>query len=157
MTEFRLPFMPLVTSNPSVAAASATPASGPVTLRIEPPHGLFNLHLAELWAYRELLYFLVWRDVKVRYKQTVIGVLWVVLQPLLTMGVFTIFFGRLAKLPSEWPSLSRFLFRCACSLDIFLDGAAELHECRCGQPERDHEGLFPAAGVAGCGCFFWAG
>lgn len=93
--------MPLVTSNPSVAAASATPASGPVTLRIEPPHGLFNLHLAELWAYRELLYFLVWRDVKVRYKQTVIGVLWVVLQPLLTMGVFTIFFGRLAKLPSN--------------------------------------------------------
>jgi lipopolysaccharide transport system permease protein len=70
-------------------------------MRIEPPCGLFNLHLGELWAYRELLYFLVWRDVKVRYKQTVIGVLWVVLQPLLTMGVFTLIFGRLAKLPSN--------------------------------------------------------
>jgi lipopolysaccharide transport system permease protein len=60
-----------------------------------------ELRLAEVWQYRELLYFFVWRDVKVRYKQTVIGVLWVVIQPLMTMGVFTIFFGRLAKLPSQ--------------------------------------------------------
>ncbi len=72
-----------------------------MSMRIEPPRGLFDLHLRELWAYRELLYFFVWRDVKVRYKQTFIGVLWVVLQPLLTMGVFTLFFGRLAKLPSD--------------------------------------------------------
>jgi len=57
--------------------------------------------MRELWEYRELLYFFVWRDVKVRYKQTVIGVAWVILQPLMTMGVFTIFFGRLAKLPSQ--------------------------------------------------------
>jgi lipopolysaccharide transport system permease protein len=70
-------------------------------MRIEPPRGLFGLHLGELWANRELLYFFVWRDVKVRYKQTVIGVVWVVLQPLMTMGVFTVFFGRLAKLPSQ--------------------------------------------------------
>jgi homopolymeric O-antigen transport system permease protein len=73
----------------------------PATVLIEPPHGWLDLRLADVWEYRELLYFFVWRDVKVRYKQTVIGVLWVVLQPLLTMGVFTIFFGRLAKLPSE--------------------------------------------------------
>src|SRR5215471_2349724 len=70
-------------------------------IRIEPPRGLLELRLAEVWQYRELLYFFVWRDVKVRYKQTVIGVLWVVIQPLMTMGVFTIFFGRLAKLPSQ--------------------------------------------------------
>jgi lipopolysaccharide transport system permease protein len=70
-------------------------------VRIEPPRGLLELRLRELWEYRELLYFFVWRDVKVRYKQTVIGVAWVILQPLMTMGVFTIFFGRLAKLPSE--------------------------------------------------------
>jgi lipopolysaccharide transport system permease protein len=74
---------------------------GAVSMLIEPPRGLFNLSLGEVWTYRELLYFFVWRDVKVRYKQTAIGVLWVVLQPLLTMGVFTIFFGRLAKLPSN--------------------------------------------------------
>jgi hypothetical protein len=71
------------------------------TVRIEPPRGLFELRFGEVWAYRELLYFFVWRDVKIRYKQTVIGVAWVVLQPLLRMGVFTIFFGRLAKLPSD--------------------------------------------------------
>ncbi len=89
-----------MTSNPSVAAPAKL-ASASVSMRIEPPSGLFDLHLRELWAYRELLYFFVWRDVKVRYKQTFIGVLWVVLQPLLTMGVFTLFFGRLAKLPSD--------------------------------------------------------
>jgi lipopolysaccharide transport system permease protein len=72
-----------------------------VTVRIEPPHGWLELRLADVWQYRELLYFFVWRDVKVRYKQTVIGVAWVVLQPIMTMGVFTLFFGRLAKLPSD--------------------------------------------------------
>jgi lipopolysaccharide transport system permease protein len=71
------------------------------TVRIEPPRGLFELRFGEVWAYRELLYFFVWRDVKIRYKQTAIGVLWVVLQPVLTMLVFTLFFGRLAKLPSQ--------------------------------------------------------
>ena len=71
------------------------------TVRIEPPSGLFELRFGEVWAYRELLYFFVWRDVKIRYKQTAIGVLWVVLQPVLTMLVFTLFFGRLAKLPTD--------------------------------------------------------
>ena len=76
-------------------------ASTSPPIRIEPPRGLFELRLREVWAYRELLYFLVWRDVKIRYKQTAIGVLWVVLQPILNMLVFTLVFGRLAKLPSE--------------------------------------------------------
>ncbi|HVH71033.1 MAG TPA: ABC transporter permease [Candidatus Dormibacteraeota bacterium] len=75
--------------------------SAPPAIRIEPPRGLFELRLREVWAYRELLYFFVWRDVKVRYKQTAIGVLWVVLQPVLNMLVFTLVFGRLAKLPSD--------------------------------------------------------
>ncbi len=75
--------------------------SAPATVRIEPPRGWLELRLHEVWQYRELIYFFVWRDVKVRYKQTVIGIVWVVLQPLMTMGVFTIFFGRLAKLPSQ--------------------------------------------------------
>lgn len=66
-----------------------------------PPRGWLELRLDEVWQYRELLYFFVWRDVKIRYKQTAIGVLWVVLQPLLTMLVFTLFLGRLARLPSE--------------------------------------------------------
>ena len=59
------------------------------------------LNLLDIWQYRELLYFMVWRDVKVRYKQTVLGASWAVLQPLLTMIIFTIFFGRLAGIPSD--------------------------------------------------------
>src|ERR1700733_11711025 len=70
-------------------------------VRIEAHRGLLDLRLREVWDYRELLYFFIWRDVKVRYRQTVIGVVWVVLQPLFTMGAFTLFFGRLAKLPSQ--------------------------------------------------------
>ncbi len=102
--------MVTVTSNPSVAAPLGSSASGPFTVRIEPPHGLFALRLREIWDYRELLYFFVWRDVKVRYKQTAIGILWVVLQPLLTMLVATLFFGRLAKLPSQGLPYSVFCF-----------------------------------------------
>ncbi|HWQ03305.1 MAG TPA: ABC transporter permease, partial [Candidatus Nitrosotenuis sp.] len=67
---------------------------------IAPPRGLFHLDWAEIWAHRELLYFFVWRDLKVRYKQTLIGAAWAVLQPVATMAVFTLFFGRLAKMPS---------------------------------------------------------
>jgi lipopolysaccharide transport system permease protein len=95
----QLLFMSSVTSNPSIPAAK--PARSSLNLRIEPTRGLFDLRLGELWAYRELLYFFIWRDVKIRYKQTLIGVVWVVLQPLLTMLVATLFFGRLAKLPSQ--------------------------------------------------------
>ena len=70
-------------------------------IRIEPSHGWVSLRLHELWDYRELLYFLVWRDVKVRYKQTVLGAAWAILQPVMAMLVFTVFFGRLAKMPSD--------------------------------------------------------
>ena len=93
--------MASLTSNQTVIAPLTEQSASNSVIRIEPPRGWFNLRLKELWNYRELLYFLVWRDVKVRYKQTVIGIAWVVLQPLMTMGVFTIFFGRLAKLPSD--------------------------------------------------------
>jgi lipopolysaccharide transport system permease protein len=93
--------MALTSSHPTAALPTAGPPDHSITTRIEPPRGWFDLRLKELWNYRELLYFFVWRDVKVRYKQTAIGVVWVVLQPLLTMLVFTIFFGKLAKLPSQ--------------------------------------------------------
>ena len=93
--------MATVTTPPQSAAPQLPHASVPTIVRIEPPHGWLELRLAEVWEYRELLFFLIWRDVKIRYAQTVVGVIWVVLQPLMTMGVFTIFFGRLAKLPSQ--------------------------------------------------------
>jgi lipopolysaccharide transport system permease protein len=69
--------------------------------RIEPSKGWISLGLKDLWQYRELLFFLAWRDIKVRYKQTAIGAAWAVIQPLFTMLVFTVFFGRLAKVPSD--------------------------------------------------------
>jgi homopolymeric O-antigen transport system permease protein len=69
-------------------------------VRITARRGWLALDLSELWVYRELLYFFVWRDIKVRYKQTVIGATWAVLQPVLTMIVFSLFFGKLAKIPS---------------------------------------------------------
>jgi lipopolysaccharide transport system permease protein len=70
-------------------------------LRITPPSRWWELPFGELWDYRELLYFFVWRDIKVRYKQTAIGAAWAVLQPFLTMLVFSLFFGRLARIPSQ--------------------------------------------------------
>ena len=77
-------------------AAEATPV-----LILRPSTGFLRLHLRDLWEYRELLYFLVWRDIKVRYKQTALGAAWAILQPVMTMVVFSIFFGRLAKVPSD--------------------------------------------------------
>lgn len=83
--------MPVTVSTPSL----------PVVHRIAPSRTWAPLRLGELWTYRELLYFMVWREVKIRYKQTALGVAWAVLQPLLTMIVFSVFFGRLARMPSD--------------------------------------------------------
>ena len=79
-------------------------------LVIEPTRGWIPLRFDELWAYRELVYFLAWRDVKVRYKQTALGVAWAVLQPFMTMVVFSIFFGALAKMPSDGVPYPLFTF-----------------------------------------------
>ena len=68
---------------------------------IRPTHGLASLDLKELWAYRELVYFLIWRDIKVRYKQTALGASWAIIQPFTMMVIFSVVFGRLAGLPSE--------------------------------------------------------
>lgn len=70
-------------------------------LRLQPTKGWVPVRLGELWKYRELLYFLTWRDIKVRYKQTVLGVLWALIQPFMTMVVFSLFFGQLAQVPSD--------------------------------------------------------
>jgi lipopolysaccharide transport system permease protein len=82
-------------STPSFARVSAP------TVVIQASTQRFDPDIRSLWAYRELLYFLVWRDLKVRYRQTAIGAGWVVLQPLLTMAIFTVIFGRFAGIPSD--------------------------------------------------------
>ena len=73
----------------------------PVHVHVEPTRGWVALRLGELWEYRELFYFLIWRDVKVRYKQTLLGASWAILQPFLTMVIFSLFFGLLAGMESE--------------------------------------------------------
>ncbi|HKS66088.1 MAG TPA: ABC transporter permease [Candidatus Acidoferrales bacterium] len=99
------------------SAAQAATAKTPQHLlpprpvvRVSPPSAWWAIPFREIWEYRELLYFLVWRDVKVRYKQTVIGIAWAVLQPVLTMGVFWLFLGKLAQLPSDGLPYAVFYF-----------------------------------------------
>jgi lipopolysaccharide transport system permease protein len=88
-------------ASPHTPVAVAGESSDFPVVCIAPRRGWLALDLVELWTYRELLYFFVWRDIKVRYKQTVIGAAWAVLQPLMTMLVFSLFFGKLAKIPSQ--------------------------------------------------------
>jgi len=108
--------------------AGAIEESPRVTARtltvIEPRRGWVGVDFAELWAYRELLYFLVWRDVKVRYKQTILGASWAVLQPLLTMVVFTLFFGRLARIPSDGVPYPLFSYAALVPWTFFATGLA---------------------------------
>jgi lipopolysaccharide transport system permease protein len=73
----------------------------PVQLIIEPSKGWSSLRLGDIWEYRDLLYFMVWRDLKARYRQTALGPLWIVLQPLMSMVLYTVVFGAIAQLPSE--------------------------------------------------------
>ena len=98
-----------VTAGANVGAVQPVPVERPV-VRIEPPSGWWAVPFREIWDYRELLYFLVWRDIKVRYKQTAIGVAWAVLQPMLTMAVFWLFLGKLAQLPSDGLPYAVFYF-----------------------------------------------
>jgi lipopolysaccharide transport system permease protein len=77
------------------------PNTNAKVLRIKPARGWVSLQIRELWEYRELLYFLTWRDIKVRYKQTALGAGWAIIQPLMTTLIFSVFFGRLAKMPSD--------------------------------------------------------
>jgi lipopolysaccharide transport system permease protein len=83
-----------------MSASQTTALANPPVIRITPPGGWWTIPVRELWEYRELIYFFVWRDIKVRYKQTVVGAAWAVLQPFLTMLIFSLFFGTLARIPS---------------------------------------------------------
>jgi lipopolysaccharide transport system permease protein len=83
------------------AASTTAVVTEPPVLRIAPPQGWWEVDFHELWRFRELIYFFVWRDIKVRYKQTAIGAAWAILQPALAMIVFALFFGKLAHMPTE--------------------------------------------------------
>ena len=100
--------------------------SGSATfVRIKPSTGWVSLQLRELWEYRELFYFLIWRDVKVRYKQTALGAAWAIIQPFFTMVIFSIFFGRLAKIPSDGIPYPLFAFAALVPWTFFANGLSQ--------------------------------
>lgn len=92
------------------------------TFVIRPLKGWASINLRELWEYRELLYFLVWRDIKVRYKQTLFGIAWAIMQPFLTMVVFSVFFGTLANVPSENIPYPLFTYAALVPWTLFANG-----------------------------------
>jgi lipopolysaccharide transport system permease protein len=94
-------------------------------IHIKPSHGWVAIRLAELWQYRELLYFLSWRDVKTRYKQTALGVAWAIIQPFFTMIVFSLFFGRLANIPSDNIPYPIFAYVALVPWNFFANGLAQ--------------------------------
>ena len=101
-------------------------ASNPVTVTIvRASRGSRALNLRDLWDYKELLYFLAWRDVKVRYKQTGLGVAWAILQPVLTMLIFSVFFGRLTKVPSDGIPYPVFVFAALLPWQLFAFALTE--------------------------------
>ena len=93
--------------------------------RIEPTRGWVSLQLDELWHYRELLYFLIWRDVKVKYKQTALGVTWAIIQPFFMMVVFSLFFGKLAKIPSDGIPYPIFSYAAMVPWTFFANGLTQ--------------------------------
>jgi lipopolysaccharide transport system permease protein len=103
------------------ASESPSPRSMVLTV-IEPSVGWVPLKLSELWGYREVLYYLVWRDIKIRYRQTIIGMAWAVIQPFMTMVVFSIFFGRLARMPSDGVPYPVFAFAALVPWTFFANG-----------------------------------
>ena len=94
-------------------------------LLIRPADGWTSVGLKELWEYRELLYFLTWRDIKVRYKQTALGAAWAVIQPVFMMVVFSLFFGRLARVPSDGIPYPIFTFCALLPWQLFAHALTE--------------------------------
>ncbi len=113
------------------------------TLRIQPSKGWVSLRLRELWDYRELLYFLIWRDVKVRYKQTALGAAWAIIQPFSTMVVFSLFFGKLAKMPSDGIPYPIFSYAALVPWTFFASGLAQSSNSLVGSSNLITKVYFP--------------
>jgi lipopolysaccharide transport system permease protein len=113
------------------------------TFRIAPSKGWVSLKLNEIWEYRELLYFLVWRDIKVRYKQTALGAAWAIIQPFFTMVVFALFFGRLAKVPSDGIPYPIFSFCALVPWTFFANGLGQSSNSLVGSSNLITKVYFP--------------
>jgi lipopolysaccharide transport system permease protein len=122
------------------------PAPPPITY-IRPATGWVSLNLRELWQYRELLYFLVWRDVKVRYKQTALGASWAIIQPFFTMVVFSLFFGRLAGIPSDGVPYPIFAFAALVPWTFFANGLMHSGKSLVGDQNLIKKVYFPRLAI----------
>ena len=126
------------------ALTSVPPPGGDESITwIRSSRGQRSLDLVELWQYRELVYFLIWRDVKVRYKQTVLGVAWAVVQPLASMLVFTLFFGRLAGLPSDGVPYPLFALAALVPWALFAQGLSQAAASVVGSEDLIQKVYFP--------------
>jgi lipopolysaccharide transport system permease protein len=110
---------------------------------IAPSKGWVSLKLKELWEYKELLYFLIWRDIKVRYKQTVLGAAWAIIQPFFTMVVFSLFFGHLAKMPSDGIPYPIFAYAALVPWTFFANGLGKASNSLVGSSNLVKKVYFP--------------
>ena len=136
------------------SAAPTTYEDDAQVILIEPSRGWVALRLRELWAYRELLYFLTWRDIKVRYKQTLLGAAWAIIQPVTSMIVFSLFFGNLAKIPSDGIPYPIFSYTALLPWTYFAGGLAKSSNSLVGSANLIRKVYFPrlvvpVAGVLG--------
>jgi lipopolysaccharide transport system permease protein len=114
---------------------------------LRPTRGWASLNLGEVWRYRELLYFLVWRDIKVRYKQTVLGASWAIIQPFFTMVVFSLFFGRLAQIPSDGVPYPIFSFAALVPWTFFANGLGQSANSLVGSQQLIKKVYFPRLAI----------
>ena len=108
-----------------------------------PPSSWPSIGLRELWDYRELLYFFTWRDIKVRYKQTALGALWAIIQPLFMMLVFSLFFGQLAGVPSDGIPYPVFTFCALLPWQLFAHALTESSNSLLRSPQLITKVYFP--------------
>jgi homopolymeric O-antigen transport system permease protein len=116
-------------------------------IRIEPSRGWISLRLSELWEYRELVYFLTWRDVSVRYKQTALGISWAIIQPFFTMVVFSLFFGRLAQVPSDGIPYPIFSYAALVPWTFFANGLIQASNSLVGSANLIKKVYFPRLAI----------
>jgi lipopolysaccharide transport system permease protein len=110
---------------------------------IQPTRGWGGIRWRELWEYRELIYFLIWRDIKVRYKQTVLGAAWAIIQPFFTMVVFSLFFGRLGKIPSDGVPYPIFSYAALVPWAFFAHGVSQSANSLVGSANLIRKVYFP--------------
>ena len=132
---------------PQASSATSSNPGDPPVFRIAPASGWVPLGLAELWLYRDLVYFLVSRDIKVRYKQTVLGAGWAVLQPVMTMVVFSVFFGRLSHVPSDGVPYPLFSYAALVPWGFFANGLTQSAASVVGNANLIRKVYFPRLAI----------